>query len=104
MSEGQIALFNYEDRKANESSGGRRGGRGIAREGRGSRCGRVLTGLDENLHGSCGEQRCAREVLTTPRSSVHVTKKKGKSKVLGLPHPSSDSSELVSSANFLAQP
>ena len=78
MSEGQIALFNYEDRKANESSGGRRGGRGIAREGRGSRCGRVLTGLDENLHGSCGEQRCAREVLTTPRSSVHVTKKRGK--------------------------
>ena len=33
MSEGQIALFKYEDRKANESSGGRRGGRGIAREG-----------------------------------------------------------------------
>ena len=38
VSEGQIALFNYaiggdEDRKANESSGGRRGGRGIAREG-----------------------------------------------------------------------
>ena len=81
MSEGQIALFKYEDRKANESSGGRRGGRGIAREGRGSRCGRVLTGLDENLHGSCGEQRCAREVLTTPRSSVHVTKKKKRGKV-----------------------
>lgn len=40
-----------------------RDGRGIAQEGRGSRGGRVLTGLDKNLHGSCGEQRCAREVL-----------------------------------------
>ena len=107
MSEGQIALFNYaiggdEDRKANEPSGGRRGGRGIAREGRGSRCGRVLTGLDENLHGSCGEQRCAREVLTTPRSSVHVTKKRGKVKSSDFPILPRTVSELVSTANFLA--